>query len=156
MDLIDIDDVLLALFLDAVHDLFDAVLEVAAILRTCQQGADVELVDAAAFQTLRYVTFLNHPGQSPYQRRLTDTGFSHMQRVVLVASAEHLDGALQFLLTPYQGIVVLIEVVHTGDKSSPGSLMLMFARLFLQMIAEFIGTDELTHEVTLLITKGIF
>ena len=79
-----------------------------------------------------------------------------MQRVVLVASAEYLDGALQFLFTTYQGIVVLVEVVHAGDEAPPGCFMLMFARFFFQMVAEFIGTDELTHEVALSVAQGIF
>ena len=156
MDLVDIDDILVTLFLDAVHDLFDAVLEVATILCACQQGADVELIDAAALQAFGYVAFLNHPGESPDQSRLSDTGFSHMQRVVLVASAEYLDGARQFLFPTDQRIVVLVEVVHTGDEASPGGLMLVFARLFLQMVAEFIGTDQFTHEVALLGAQGIF
>ena len=34
--------------------------------------------------------------------------------------------------------------------------MLMFARIFLQMVAEFIDTDQFAHEVALFVAQGIF
>ena len=153
MDFVDIDDILITLLLDAVHDLFDTVLEVTAILCTRQQRADVELVDTTAFQTFWDVALLNHPGQSPDEGRLAHTRLTHMQGVVLVATAEHLDGPLQLLFSAYQRIAVLVEVVHAGDKPSPRSLHLVLARLLFQMVVELVCTDERTHEVTLLVTQ---
>ena len=149
--LVDVDDVLVALLLDTVHNLLDAVFEVATILCTCQQRSDVELVDATALQTLRYASLLNHPCQPPDEGRLSYARLTHVQRVVLVASTEHLYGALQFLLTPNQWIMVLVEVVHAGDQSSPGCLVIVLTRFFFQVILELIATDQLTHEVTLFV-----
>ena len=153
VDLVDIDDVLLALLLDAVHDLFDAVLEVAPILGACQQGTDVELVDATAFEAFRHATFLYQPGEAPYQRGLTHTGLSDVQGVVLVATAEHLDGALQLLFAAYQRVVVLVEVVHAGDQFAPGGLGFGFACIGFEMVVEFVGADEFADEVALHIAE---
>ena len=112
--LIDVDDILIALFLDAVHDLFDAVLEVTTILRTRQQRPDIELVDTTTFQALRHASLFNHPCQSPDKGRLAHPRFTHMQWIILVATAQHLNRALQLLLTTYQGIMVLVKFVHAG------------------------------------------
>ena len=131
MDFVDVDDILVALILDAVHNLFDAMLEVAAILRTSQECANVELVDTAAFQTFWHPTFLNHTRQAPDEGRLAHTRFTHMQWIVLVATAEHLDGTLQFLFPAYQWIMVLIELVHAGDEPSPGCIRLLLASVLL-------------------------
>ena len=57
VNLIDIHDVSVALLLDAVHDLLDAILKVTTILGTSQQRADVELIDAATLQTLWHLAF---------------------------------------------------------------------------------------------------
>ena len=84
MNLVDIDDVRIALFENAVHNLLDAVLEIATILGTGQQRADVELVNSAALQSLGHVALFYHTGQSPYQCSLTHTRFAHVQRVILV------------------------------------------------------------------------
>ena len=57
MYLVDIYDVSVALLLDAVHNLLDAILKVTTILGTSQQRADVELIDAATLQTLWHLAF---------------------------------------------------------------------------------------------------
>ena len=131
MDFVDIDDVLVALLLDTVHDLLDAMFEVASILRACQERANVELVDATAPQTLRHLTFLDHTRQAPDEGRLAHTRLSYMQRIVLVATTEHLNRTLQLLFTAYQRIMVLIEIVHAGDEASPGGIRLLLASLLL-------------------------
>ena len=46
-----------------------------------------------------------------------------MQWVVFLLPAEHLNSALQFLITADKGIMVGKRVVDTGDKTSPGLLL---------------------------------
>ena len=145
----------MTLLLYTVHDLLDAVLEVPAILRTRQQRADVELVDAAALQALWHISLLDHPRQPPHEGRLAHTGLAHVQRIILVASAQHLDRPFQFLLTPYQRVMLLIQLVHAGHQPPPGRLVLPFARLFFQMVVELIKTDQLTHEVALPVAQCV-
>ena len=153
--LVDVDNVLVALLHDTVHNLLDAVLKVATILRTRQQCTDVELVDVAALQSFRHASLLNHPCQSPYEGRLSHTGLTHVQRIVLVAPAKHLDGALQLLLAPYQWVVLLVELVHTRHQLPPGGLRLLFARLLLHMVIIFVGTYQITQELTVLTVQRI-
>ena len=155
VDLVDIDNVLVALFHDAVHDLLDAVFEIATILRTGQECANVELIDATALQPLGHLTLFNHPRQTPDEGRLAHTGLAHVQRIVLVATTKHLDSALQFLFAANQGVMALVEVVHAGDESSPRGLGLLLAGLFLEMVLEFAAADELAHEIALLVAQRI-
>ena len=155
MNLVDIDNILVALLLNTVHNLFDAVLKVAAILRTSQQRSNVKLINATTLQAFRHTPLLYHPRQSPDKGRLAHTGLTHMQRIVLVAPTKHLDGALQLLLTAYQRIVLLVKVVHTGHQPSPGFLMFALTRFFFQMILKLIATDQLTHEAALLVAQHI-
>ena len=153
MDLVDIDDVAVALLLDAVHDLFDAVLEVTTILCAGKQSADIELVDAATLQTFGHSPLLDHPGESPDEGCLADAWFSDVQGIVLVATTEHLYRALQFFLAAYQGIVFLIVLVHAGHQFPPGILMFLDARILFQMVLVFKGGDKLTHEVTQVVAQ---
>ena len=155
MDLVDINDVLGALLLNAVHDLLDAVLEVATILGACKKGADVELIDAAALETLGHTAFLNHSGKAPDEGGLPHSGLAHMQRIVLIATAEHLDSTLQLLLATDEGIVVLEVIVHAGNESAPGVLVFASTCLLFQMVVELIGADKLAHEDSLLIDEGL-
>ena len=106
MNFVDIHDVVAAFLLYAVHNHLDAVLEVAAILCTCQQRTHVKLIDLAAFQPFWHLSFFNHPYQSPDERCLTYTRLTHVQRVVLVPAAQHLDGSLQFFLSSNQRILL--------------------------------------------------
>ncbi len=154
MDFVDVDDVAVVFLLNAVHNLLDAVLEVAAILRAGQQRADVELIDAAALQTLGHAALFYHARQSPDERRLTHAGLADVQRIVLVAPTEHLDGARQLVFAADERIVALVEVVHAGDKPSPCRLVLLTG-LFLQMVVELVAADELADEVALLVAQRV-
>ena len=155
MYLVDIHNIVVALLLNTVHNHFDAVFKVAAILGACQQRAQVKLVDFAAFQSLRHFPFFNQPYQAPDESRLAHARFAHMQRVVLVASAQHLNGSLEFLLAANQRVLLRVEVVHAGDEPSPGCLMLVFACLLLQVVVVVIAVDELTHKLTLITAQGV-
>ena len=154
VDLVDIDDVLVALFLNAIHDLLDAMFEVTTILCASEECADVELIDAAALQPFGYPPLFNHPCQAPDEGCLAHTRLAHMQGVVLVATTEYLDGAMQLLFTANERVVVLVELVHAGDEASPGGIGLPFARPLCQVVVVFTEADELAHEFTFLVGKG--
>ena len=48
VDLIDVHDVVITLFLDTVHYLLDPFLKISSELGACDQGTHVDLVDTAA------------------------------------------------------------------------------------------------------------
>ena len=118
VDFVDIDDGI-AFGDNAFHHSLDAFLEVAAIGCSCHHRAHVHLVDGRSPQTFGHIAALNAFGQAIDERRLADTGFSHMQRVVLFASAEYLDGTIEFSLTSDERIVVGEVVVDAGDEVAP-------------------------------------
>ena len=45
-----------------------------------------------------------------------------MQRVVLLTSAEHLDGAIKFCLTSDEWIVLVELIVDAGDEVAPSDV----------------------------------
>ena len=121
VNLIDVDNGI-ALSNRSFHHHLDALLEVTTKLRAGKHRPHVHLVDATALQTFRHLTTLNALSQSIHQGRLAYTRFAHMQRVVFLLPTEHLNSALQFLITADEGIMVGKCVVDTGDKASPGLL----------------------------------
>ena len=129
MYLVDVHDVRLRLSgvglfsSHTIHNHLDAVLEVATILCASQQRTHVELIHLAALQSLGHPTLFNHPHQSPDQCRLANAWFADMQRIVLIAAAQHLNGSLQLLLAANQRILLLIQVVHARHQLLPCSLV---------------------------------
>ena len=160
VNLVDVDDVVLRLLADAVHDDLDAVLEVAAVLRAGQQRAHVEQVDAAALQALGHVAALDAAHQPPDECRLAHARLADVQRVVLLAAAEHLNGALQLLVAADERVVALYVVVHAGDEPSPrlwlfGVVVVVeLSELLVQVVVEVDEVDEVAHEVALLVAEG--
>ena len=76
-----------------------------------------------------------------------------MQRIVLVASAKHLNGALQFVLAAYERVLLLVVVVHAGDQTLPCRLVGivlcrvgLVVRLRSHFVVKVVESDELTHE----------
>ena len=139
MDLVDVDDVVIGLLGDALHHFLDALLKVAAELGSRQQCAQVELIYLAALQSLRQVVAIavDVGGQSVDQSRLAHTRLSDVQRVVLLLAAEHLDGALQFLLPSDERVVVLVGVVQAGHHLPPAFLAVVcFLVLILILVIE--------------------
>ena len=86
MYLVDIDDVVVALLLHAIHNHLDAVFEVATILRASHQRSHVKLVYLAAHQSFGHLSFFYHPCQSPHEGCLAHARLSHVQRIVLVST----------------------------------------------------------------------
>src|SRR5439155_5447358 len=82
---------------DLVHDGLDSFLELAAILRAGDHHSEVEHDDAPIAEELRHVAIDNKLGQTFHDGRLADAGFAQQYRIVLGATAEHLDDALDFV-----------------------------------------------------------
>ena len=118
MDLVDIDDGI-PFGDDAFHHGLDAFLEVASIGGSGHHRTHVHLVDGGSPQTLGHVAALDAFGQAIDKSRLAHTGLAHMQGVVLLASAEHLDGAVEFGLTPDERVVLVELLVDAGDEVAP-------------------------------------
>ncbi len=122
------------LFLERVQHLLDAFLEVAAVARAGDEGAQVQGKDTRRLQGLGHVARMDAKGQALGERRLADAGFTDEQRVVLAAPAEHLDHALDLVLAANQRIdlparrlghevrrIGLQRLARRGGLAIPGS-----------------------------------
>ena len=118
MDLVDEQDragLLVQLPEQALQTLF----EIAAILGARQQRTQVEGVDGAVFEHVRYIAVDDHLGESFGDRRLADTGLAHIERVVLTPPAENLHGPLHLVAPTDQRIdlaeqCLLVEIDRIG------------------------------------------
>src|SRR3954453_23841590 len=97
------DDVAAGL-LDLGQDGLQALLELAAVLRAGQQGADVEADHAAVAQRLGHVAGDDALGEALDDRGLADAGLADQHRVVLGAAREHLDDAADLVVAADDGI----------------------------------------------------
>ena len=118
MNLIDIDDGI-AFFGHALHYRLDAFLEVASVGCASHHRAHIHLIYARAFQSIRHIARFYPCGKSIDECSLAHTRFAHVQRVVLLASAQYLYGAVEFLLTPDERIVVFEHVIDTCHELAP-------------------------------------
>ncbi len=82
----------------------EALLEIAAILGAGDQRAHVERVDGAVREHLGHLALDDQARQAFGDRGLADAGFADVQRVVLAAPAQDLDGALDLELAADQRI----------------------------------------------------
>ena len=90
--------------LQLLDDLFQPLLEVAAIAGAGQQRPHVEAVDGGAFQHLRNLVVDDLAGQAFGDGGLADAGVADQQGVVLGPAAQDLDGPLDLGVTADQGI----------------------------------------------------
>ena len=81
-----------------------ALLEVAAVLGAGDQRAHVERVDGAVGQHLGHLALDDQARQPFGDRGLADAGLADVQRIVLAAAAQDLDGALDLELAADQRI----------------------------------------------------
>ncbi len=103
VDLVDEQDGAL-LVLQLAHHRLQPLLEVAAVAGAGQQRAHVQREDGGARQHLRHVAFDDALGQALGDRRLADARVAHIERVVLGAAAQDLDGPLDLRLAADQRI----------------------------------------------------
>ena len=136
VDLVDEQD-RARIVLDLLHHRLQAFLEVAAIARTGQQRAHVERKDGGVLQNLGHLALDDLAGEAFRDRGLAHAGITDEQRVVLLAPAEHLDGAQHLRLAPDQRIDLAlarlpVEVDAIGvERVLAGLSLLAFDRLVL-------------------------
>ena len=121
MDLVDEENGLFVL-LDLFHHLLEAFFEIAAIACAGQQRAHVESIDRRALEHFRNFALDDFARQTFGDRRLADAGIADQQRIVLLAAAQHLDGAQDFGLATDQridlAILRLVVEVHAISLES--------------------------------------
>ena len=125
--LVDVGDGV-ALFGHAVDDAEEALLELAAILRTAEEAAELEGVDACTGQSFRHAAVANEGGETVDEGGFAHTGIADVERIVLVEAAEHADGAFEFRLAADERIVAVEMVVDAGDVAVPVVGGLSFCR----------------------------
>ena len=116
VDVVDIDDAAWGLA-NQVHLGLEGFLHLAAVLRLSHQCAHVEHEHLTVFQAFGYVSVNDLAHQSPHQRRFAHTGLTHVEGVVLVLAAQHLDGAFQLCLTTNQRRTAFQHVVHAHSEA---------------------------------------
>ena len=118
MNLIDVDNGI-AFLHGSLHHHLDAFLEVAAILGTGKHLSHVHAIDASPLEAFWNLVFVDEFGETIDQSCLADSGFSDVERIVLLGTAEHLDGSVQFLFSSDERIVLFYLVRNTGNQLMP-------------------------------------
>ena len=129
VDLVDEQD-RARIVLDLLHHRLEPLLEIAAIARAGQQRAHVEREDGGVLQHLGHFALDDLARQAFGDRRLADAGVADEQRIVLLAAAEHLDGAQHLRLAADQRIDLavarlLVEVDAIGVERVLAGLPLL-------------------------------
>ena len=86
--------------LDLLEHLLQALLEVTAVARPGDQGAEVEGVDLLVLERLGHVAADDRLGEALDEGGLADAGLADEDRVVLGAAGQHLHDPLDLLLAP--------------------------------------------------------
>ena len=137
VDLVDEQDRSGILF-ELLDDLLQPLLEVAAVAGAGEQRAHVEREDRGVLQHFGNVALDDALGEALGDRRLADAGIADIERVVLRAAAEHLDGAVDLGLAADQridlaGARLLVEVDAVGRQRV---LLLLLAVLALLAVRD--------------------
>ena len=121
VDLVDEQDRVGHLLQRGQHAL-EALLEVAAVLGARHQRAQVERVDDRIGQHVRHLAFDDAPGQAFGDGGLAHAGLAHVERVVLAAAAQDLDGALDFVGAAHQRVdlAVAAPLVEVAGELGQG------------------------------------
>ena len=107
MDLVDEQDDVAA-GLDLLEHLLEALLEVAAVARPCNQCTEVERVELLVLERLGHLAGRDRLGQALDDSGLADAGLADEHRVVLGAPTEHLHHALGLAVTTDDRIELLL------------------------------------------------
>ena len=99
VQLVHEEDDLALRVLDVLEDRLQALLELAAVLRPGEQGADVERDDPAVAQRLGHVAGDDALGEALDDGGLADAGVADEDGVVLAAAGEDLDDAADLVVT---------------------------------------------------------
>ena len=128
MNLVDEQNRTRILF-ELLDDLLQTLFEVTAIAGASQKCAHVEREYRRIGKRFRHLSFNDPLGKTFGNRSLADAGITHIKRVVLRTTAEHLNGAADFAVTTDQridtpGLGLLIQIDAIGRQ---GVLLLLGA-----------------------------
>ena len=118
MNLINVDDGV-AFLHGSFHHHLDALFKVATILGTGKHLSHIHTVNACALEALGYLILVDELGETINQGGLTYARFTDMKRIVLLCTAEHLDGSIQFLLSADERIVFFHLIRDAGNQLMP-------------------------------------
>ena len=117
--------------LDLLDDLLQPLLEVAAIAGAGEQRAHVEREDGGVAQDFRHFAVDDAARQTFRDRGLADAGVADEQRVVLLAAAQHLDGAADLRVAADQRIDLAVARLFVEvDAIGLERVALLLAALF--------------------------
>ena len=120
VQLVDEGDDLPGGVLDVVEDGLEPLLEFAAVLGARDHRTQVQADDGLVAQAFRDVASDDALGQALHDRGLTDAGLADQHRVVLGATAQHLDDATN-LVVPSDDWV---ELALAGPRRQVGGVLL--------------------------------
>src|SRR6185312_1935309 len=108
---------------------FQTLFEIAAIARTGQERAHIERVDGRVLQHLGHFALHDAAREAFGDRGLADARIADIKRVVLLAAAEDLDGAVDLHLAADQRIDLavarlLVEIDAIGIERVMAALLL--------------------------------
>ena len=116
---------------DLVHDRFDPLLELPAVLRAGHHHGQVEHDDPAVVQDVGHVAADHHLGQPLDDGRLAHAGLAQEHRVVLLAAAEDLNHPLDLVLAADDRV----ELPLLGQLGQIAAKTVQGGRLALALVA---------------------
>ena len=122
----------IAFLTKSLHHVLQPFLKFATILRSGHHTSQVQFVNPVSDEAFRHLSAFYAGGQSIGQSGLSHARFAHVQRVVLVLSAEHPDGALHFLFAADERIMLFHQIVQAYHHATP---RLRFGCFFIRIIA---------------------
>ena len=156
VQLVDEADDLAVRLRDLLEHGLQPVLELAAILRAGDDGADVERDQPLVLERLGHVARHDAQGQALDDGGLADAGLTDEDRVVLRAAREHLDDAADLLVTADDGIELALarqlgEVAGVALERLVLLLRILIgdplaAAYFLQRLVDTVGRDTVLGE----------
>ena len=126
--------------LDLFDDRLDALFKIAAIARSGQKRAHIQLENGASLQHIRHFALDDLARQSLGNGGFANARIANKQRIILGTPAQNLDGAVHFRGAPDQGInlaalSLLVEVdavsIKCGFTLFLGRVLLLFGALIL-------------------------
>ncbi len=139
--------------LQLLDDLLQPLFEITAIAGAGQQGAHIEREHGRCGKHFRHFAVHDALGKAFCDRGLAHTGFTDEQRIVLLATAQHLDGAVDFGIATDHRINLavtrlLVEVDAIGIERLP-LLLGVIAALGIGFFIDTTHRPRLGHAGTL-------